>query len=67
MGTKSPDAPRLACKLVEKVFVIGKKFFDWLKGFFDFCGKFFLIEKSFFDGFPKEGLGVSPESPIILY
>ena len=37
MGTKSPDSPRLACKLVEKVFLIGKKFFfDWLKSFFYF-------------------------------
>ena len=41
MGTKSPDAPRLACKLVEKVFLIGKKFFDWLKVFFIFTESFF--------------------------
>ena len=41
MGTKSPDAPRLACKLVEKVFFDWEKvFFDWLKSFFDFCGRF---------------------------
>ena len=30
-------------------------FFDWLKKFFDFCGKFFLLKKFFFDGFPDLG------------
>ena len=54
MGTKSPDSPRLACKLVEKVFFDAKKvFFDWLKSFFlIFEESFFLQKKSFFDGFP---------------